>query len=1124
MSEYSSAPPSRPGSPPPLPDNQATPRPYRFNWDPSFRRPGPGSVSETTEGRGGDYFAAGGTVPLDGLLNASTTSLTLGAIPPEWSSSKHGFHAISTVLNNPHKQGAPPKAHSRLPAVPHAEIPRVRRKDFDSYLKAVSDEWERFERNARFEPEGEASSSTGQVARTPRTPGAPPAPSLPPLETVPSVFFEPKFDLGDPRTFASVTEQDPASLGGADFSDSTALSHTLPLLDKFSHYTDTLEAHLTHEISLRSTSFFAALSNLQDLQTESSTCLSRISQLRELLKEVDEGTAKRGAEGVRLEMKKENLGVVKESVKRVGEVWEMLGIARGLVDAGQWQDALGIIEGLEGLWEAEPSSGSTVKSLPSLPSENGRLSPLPPIPESDSASRPTSPSPSASRTGLSQQTVSAYPLSTLQAFSALPDHLRDLTLHIATALTSEVVTVLRLDLLGRIDASPKLANENGRIEDDTDIALRDRLRPLLSGLVRARLRGTANGGQNSEGSVERVIESWRHVVLGEVLGITKRQLPAGFNVDDSDLQESSVAGHFKLLSQAEFMSWIRKVYENLFNCLEGLKTQNNILVEVLEGMQPRPQATPIAPSRPSPVSLETAQSSLSDLLMTAAETANVLCAQALNHRSEQHSALELQEFADLFQLTWDFVVKCEIACQRMIVSLRGAAVSQAKAFLQVFHQKRLTQSAKLVEDEQWSAAEVSPDSQAVADILVDCAVRDPPQLQLHQADTPSALLSPSTSDSTLVTSAMSPSPSGQTLANTKRLRIEDHTYFAVPATLQALALLVDYLKLVANMSMLTTDAMSRVIEFLKAFNSRTCQVVLGAGAMRSAGLKNITAKHLALASQSLSIMIALIPYVRETFRRHLSPKQAVMLVEFDKLKRDYQEHQHEIHAKLIAIMGDRLQAHIRTLQAVDWNAPKSPSGVNGYMEMLVKETVTLHKVLSRYLSTPIVEYVMTQVFAAINHRLSEEYQKIDLPSQEAKDRLLADARYLHQKLSALKDVGAPSGMLETIISEKSVARRQVLNSSTTSLPGTTANQRIKNMLASRDVKSPEKEKPLPSLGPTPTPPLANGALNGANGTAPLPAEKAGFKEVADTPGPNDGLPSTSPVEQNSVQSPGQSAP
>ena len=42
---------------------------------------------------------------------------------------------------------------------------------------------------------------------------------------------------------------------------------------------------------------------------------------------------------------------------------------------------------------------------------------------------------------------------------------------------------------------------------------------------------------------------------------------------------------------------------------------------------------------------------------------------------------------------------------------------------------------------------------------------------------------------------------------------------------------------------------------------------------------------LALASQSLSVIFELIPYVRETFRRHLSQKQAVMLVEFDKLKR-----------------------------------------------------------------------------------------------------------------------------------------------------------------------------------------------------------------------------------------------
>jgi vacuolar protein sorting-associated protein 54 len=228
----------------------------------------------------------------------------------------------------------------------------------------------------------------------------------------------------------------------------------------------------------------------------------------------------------------------------------------------------------------------------------------------------------------------------------------------------------------------------------------------------------------------------------------------------------------------------------------------------------------------------------------------------------------------------------------------------------------------------------------------------------------------------------------------------------VSATQEMLILLTDYLKVIVNLSLLTTDTMSRIIEFLKAFNSRTCQVVLGAGAMRSAGLKNITAKHLALASQSLSIVIALIPYVRETFRRHLSQKQAVILVEFDKLKRDYQEHQNEIHTKLIAIMGDRLTAHIKSLNAIRWDVPPAKPGVNEYMELLVKETVTLSKVLSRYLASAVVEvwnyvtlyhhaadetvmwvqFVMTQVFAAINHRLSEEYTNIDLPTPEAKER------------------------------------------------------------------------------------------------------------------------------------------
>jgi len=114
-------------------------------------------------------------------------------------------------------------------------------------------------------------------------------------------------------------------------------------------------------------------------------------------------------------------------------------------------------------------------------------------------------------------------------------------------------------------------------------------------------------------------------------------------------------------------------------------------------------------------------------------------------------------------------------------------------------------------------------------------------------------------------------------------------------------------------------------------------------------------------------MISLIPYIRETFRRHLNPKQAVMLVEFDKLKRDYQEHQNEIHAKLIAIMGERLSTHCKSLQEIRWDVPPPQQGPNAYAEQLVKETVTLHKVLSKYLGGGSTEVRLPRRTTSIKH-------------------------------------------------------------------------------------------------------------------------------------------------------------
>ncbi|THU85634.1 Vps54-domain-containing protein [Dendrothele bispora CBS 962.96] len=1113
MSELDSNPTaSRPGSPISALPNQTQ---YRFNWETK----GPESVSGTTTGPN-DYFA-NAPPRLAHLFGGSTASLTLSALPSEWSSTSDGFHAISTVLNNPHRKQAPPKAHSALPAVPPTDLPRVRRKDFDSYLRAIASDWEKLQQPASSFSSSKSSDAELEI----------PPPPLAPLDQVPRVFFNPDFDLTDPKTFGEVTEADQA-----DASDPTALAHALPLLEKFSHYADTIEMHLAHEIALRSHSFFAALTNLNLLQSESTQCLSQISRLRGMLEEVDTGVARRGLEIVKLEKKLSNLRAVEGNVEGVKGVVGITSQGRGHVSGKSYNEALGVVQKLETMWEPPSIPGPSQVNDKSIPEEDE-----------------TEESPIIHRLSV--------PLSSLHAFSALPDHLRSLTMEITTALSDDLVEVLREDLSRRIEQGNKTQNSQ---------KLKDRLAPLLEGLLQTR-------------GLKEATLSWREVVLGETRGIIRKQYPE-FEMDEdgartpNEVDKPGLGAHLRSLSHPEFMKSLRSIYQSYLNAAEGLQAQTTIVGEVVESIEKLKMVSSVSPSTPKPPnpsstsasSLNIVHAELQDTLTSSVELAHVLLSSLLSSRSPSHVSLPLPSFVEVFQTTWDFVISSEVICKKMIVALRGGVVTQARMWLKTFHESKMGESAKGVEEEVWNHHEVNRgpwtndntemEVQRAVNVIVASAMGDPVELgtawlQKVKEKKEGADGSDSSSTQTQTNGKGSigvplPSPSAprsksSSSTKSKHLMVEGQPFFTVHATSSALLLLLDYLRIPVCLGLLTTDAMQRVIEFLKAFNSRTCQVVLGAGAMRSAGLKNITAKHLALASQSLSIMIALIPYVREAFRRHLNPKQAVMLVEFDKLKRDYQEHQHEIHAKLIAIMSDLLNKHIKSLQApdfphfafnfsstpkwefsrlhdiyvhlqnyrpdapnyaVDWDVPKPDGGVNSYMELLVKETETLHKVLSRYLSTTVVEEVMSQVFAAINHRLSEAYGKVELPHNEAKMRLLADAKYLHQKLSALKGVG-PNSMLETVVSEKSVARPSApptpsRNSTMISPPSsaasnTSTNQRLKGLLSGRSLTL-DKMLPTPLSTKSATPPLPPSSASVQRSASSLSGAKANGSPTATT--------------------------
>lgn len=461
--------------------------------------------------------------------------------------------AISTVLNHPHKRHAPPKAHSSLPSVPPADLPRVRRKDFDSYLKAITPEWEKYQQNSQLGKEGQAQIDAARFAipeedeeqdgeqddagaTTPRKP----APlsfqgrQIPPLESVPQIFFEQNLSLGDKATFDAVTEQstvDPvtptpssvrtkfANPDSDDVSlDPLSPSYSLPLLEKFSQYADTVEQHLIREISIRSTSFFAALTNLRELQTSSTECLTRIQSLREKLKQVDEGTAKKGLELVRVKRKEDRVQEVADGVKMISGVVEMVSVAKGLVSAGQWGEALEVVEELEEMWESAPEEEQPVDNNSSITLVNGtpKLETMSEDDEDDyslsSESKPNGGPPN----GLYPPTPSnrlshpahPVPLSSLTAFASLPAHLQKFTMEIAASLSAEFVAIMKDDWASYVESdrpAPTSEKENvakaGR-DEVRDQSLKDRLKPLLLNLVRT--KGLKEG-----------MLSWREVILIE---------------------------------------------------------------------------------------------------------------------------------------------------------------------------------------------------------------------------------------------------------------------------------------------------------------------------------------------------------------------------------------------------------------------------------------------------------------------------------------------------------------------------------------------------------------------------------------------------------------------------------
>lgn len=865
----------------------------------------------------------------------------------------------------------------------------------------------------------------------------------PPLSTIPNVYFDEAFHLENPRTFDIVTEKsevvtpppgsaaDKKPANGSAPAPRKALATNAILQEKLSWYMDTVEMHLISSISTASMTFFTALGSLKELHSEAADSVKRIKTLREELAALDREIATSGLDIVQKQRRRENMRQLNDAIRQLQDIVESVARCESLVEAGDLQGALDNIHNLENLIAGRGATASTEGSS-------------------------TSPQLRDLRDAVALQGVNddisilRYRIGEAFESRFLDILLGDLRRHVSEVSTREVL--LRW-------SSAAMRSRGGHSRDQSTFPaylaktddLRSQLMPVLVGLHRSKHIAVA-------------IASYREVVMREIRNLVKRPLPTSHDDDNESMISASTANSKRLTQQEKSSILARnlraldeqdaeelftKMYVSVTETLRRLTTQVKILFDVASSIgEPQTPTSDRSPSQLKSPPLNSANRDIQEDIHTAMDMANLLgqavdtsqdkIIKVLRVRSEQSTRLPLVWFLRYFTLNLYFANECESISGRGGIPLKTVVNAHIKDFIQFHGDAEKQKLAQAMESDQWSAKDFTEEHNVLLGRILECSTKD--STSWTDGNQIWLSFSESQEDGDTKANGRPRAESNGTAKEKVRSAIIESEPFILPnSAILCLEGMSHFLHLVTGIPSMASDISASLIAYLQLFNSRCTQLILGAGATRSAGLKNITTRHLALASQALAFISTLIPHVREFVRRHAGSGPhvnnagvAALMGEFDKVKRQFLEHQNNIYDKFVEIMSGRATAHAKAMKGVAWEQ-ETESKVNVYMETLVKETVTLHRVLSKHLPESTVQFIMSPVFDSYKTQIGSSLEASEAKTEAATNRMESDINYLIARLSKIEGFGTTGDHLLNIVKSKRAAQAAVKSSPETQL-------------------------------------------------------------------------------------------
>lgn len=647
---------------------------------------------------------------------------------------------------------------------------------------------------------------------------------------------------------------------------STTNKNSVKLLqEKLSHYLDVAEISLTQQIATKSEDFFNAMRSQETLQGEVQNSCEEVKMLRIRLLDIRSRLVEEPLNVMRLIRLRQRYELVEEKLKLMAFIHQTQPTIQLLLATADFVSALDLIE----------------TSLEVLQQE----------------------------------------LAGLQCFK-----------HLASQLTEMERVIERIMATDFLDFAINILNQP--YSEDVKLLEEEKLLAVVLGLLRQKKSDFLSLYKTEAFSlIKKMIKQTAHDAM-----------PEEVEIEVAEEQSAKFGDYIRSLDHSEWLMVLEAVFCVIHQILKNMRTIHDGLASVFALAAGIKKENILSNGDDNYLLMEGNMNAFldksegekltresKDLLCKACELAQSRCSKIILMRSKEGALdkLSSKDFVILARIVERFVLDCETVSGKKSLNLRGTLLSQAKRFIERFHEERKHKLSNILDNERWKQVDVPTEMQEI----VDCF---------------------SEGFDKTINSQSSVTSSDLKGTMNKMLIVQGQEFVVVGTLLMLMKIINEYCQCIDDVPMLVTDVMTRLCEILKMFNSRSCQLVLGAGAIQTVGLKTITAKHLVLVAQSLQVVILNIPVMKNHFELRLTPKQYVMLSQFDQILKDYNNHRHELMCKVINLMEEIFSSHLTQYEL----KPPMPSKT---MRNIVNQVKKLRETMDTILSEQQMENLFIDV-------------------------------------------------------------------------------------------------------------------------------------------------------------------